>query len=187
MSAIPSKLARAAAAQTWPDVQRQTRIAPGVFGFDCAGHGGIVAVIATAQLSPTAVEAARSAGLIDTVFHVKNPRRSRTYLASQYDRAELDAIAASYPDRVTVSDVWIAEEDCDWSTVFYGNGPLLEAARGKYLSEHVTMEDVNDSVRRWNAPFVASLGGECRDCGEAIPMPANASKYHTLCGSCWTC
>lgn len=26
--------------------------------------------------------------------------------------------------------------------------------------------------------------GACRDCGEAIPMPATASKYDTLCGSC---
>ena len=26
--------------------------------------------------------------------------------------------------------------------------------------------------------------GSCRDCGDSIPAPSSASKYHTLCGSC---
>lgn len=54
----------------------------------------------------------------------------------------------------------------------------------RQTSEHVTMEDVNDSVRRYNPTFAANLGGECRDCGDPIPAPASGSKYHNLCGVC---
>lgn len=63
----PSAAARRLAGQLWPDVQKQRRLAPGVYGFTCAGHGGVIAVIGKAQLSPAHVAAARDAELTELV------------------------------------------------------------------------------------------------------------------------
>lgn len=129
----PSRIARAIAARQWPDIQRQCKIGRGVFGFSCAGHGGIVAVLEHAELSADAIEAARASGFVVDCYI---PGTGRTFAA------------------------WIGEEDCDWSTILFADDSLRTGAiRGRYLAEDVTREDVERSARDWNPDYVSALTG----------------------------
>jgi hypothetical protein len=155
-----------AASREWPDVQRQVKIADGVYGFTCAGHGGIVAVIGVADLPEAAVQAARDAGRIEfAVFDRGRALYSSggTYVtprtAPVYQQDSLREYAARRPDLESF-EVWVAEEDCDWATVLYANDKLREAALGRYLAEGVTREDVEGCVLRWNTDWYEQFTGE---------------------------
>lgn len=162
----PSTIARAVAAREWPEVQRQVKIGPGVFGFTCAGHGGIVAIIGVADLPAAAVDAARAEGL--TEFVVCRPGEicytsGQSLTAPMYKRSSLEEYAAARPE-LPAFEVWIGEEDCDWSTILYANDALRVGALSRpghhgYLAEGVTREDVERSACDWNPDYVEAFTG----------------------------
>jgi hypothetical protein len=156
----PSALARAAV--PWEDIQSQRKLAPGVFWFDCAGHGGAIAVIGVADLPTRAVDAARELGMLATVAIVSGPRR-RTYSTTRgYSSDQLRTLAASHPDQVELADVWIGEEDCDWSTLALASEPMRKGMveTGGYGAE-MTPERLRQAAfecaQRWNERFLAAF------------------------------
>jgi hypothetical protein len=83
----PSRIARAVAAGLWPDVQQQTQIATGIYTFDCARHGGVVAVIGVADLPDHAVDVARRLGKIELVVVAPRSGGPHDLLTSAHVRA----------------------------------------------------------------------------------------------------
>lgn len=161
------------AAAQWPDVQRQYKIAKGVFGFSCAGHGGIIAVVGEADLNERAVELARQLGKTGYVLHANG----RTYTSERY---QIDASAPG------VTEVIVGEEDCDWALVLLcANDPqaMVVGARGRYLAEHVQLEDVEETTRQWNPDFYEALTGSTIPASESYIKSQrkfeadNASNY----------
>ncbi len=161
MSVTASRIARAVAAREWPDVQRQAKIGRGVFGFSCAGHGGIVAVIGVADLPDAAVEAARAEGLTEfVVFH-----GGKVYYtagdgpAPVYKREPLEAWAKDNPS-ADYFEVWVGEEDCAWATIVYADDSLRDGGvKGGYFSAGITREEVESSCFDWHPEYAGRLLG----------------------------
>jgi Asp-tRNA(Asn)/Glu-tRNA(Gln) amidotransferase C subunit len=154
----PSALARTVAGQLWPDIHKQYKLGKGVFGFSCAGHGGIVAVVGSADLDPRHVEAARQRGMVELVAEVRRGSKTKRYSSSRYKRSDLEQLARAEPNAVTLTELWVGEEDCDWATILHGHQQLLEGAKqAGYLTASTTMEDVEETVQHWNERFLAAL------------------------------
>lgn len=155
----PSAVARRVAAALWPDVQRQEKLAAGVYDFSCAGHGGVVAVLGTADLPERAVDVARKHGLVGVVARAyAGGGRHRFYTGHRYGDEQLRELAAARPDAVELSEVWVGEEDCDWATVALAS-PDVRETYAKRLGK--SADDVHrmafESCQRWNEPFLADL------------------------------
>lgn len=160
----PSRIARTMAAQLWPDVQSQYRCAPGVYGFSCAGHGGLVAVIGTADLPADAVQAARDCGKIEVVAvrHLGG-NRYQTMTSAKYTAASLREYCER--GRSELVECWIGEEDCDWATIAYVAPKVVAGGqRAGYFSQSADAEYVRDCLERWNPDFL-----------ERVEMVASAS------------
>jgi hypothetical protein len=159
----PSRVARTVAAREWPDVQAQHKLGAGVFGFSCAGHGGIVAVIGVADLPEHAVELAREFGKTELV--VFRPGEVLSTCNAQgdtpiYKRDSLAAWSAQHPHYESF-EVWVGEEDCDWSLIILANDALREGGiKARYFAETCTPEHVRDNARSWNPDFYERLTGE---------------------------
>lgn len=123
----PSQVAKTIAAQTWGEVQSQTRLCPGVYSFSSAGHGGLVAVIEHAPgLPDEAVEAARATGRLGRMFVVHNRPRRQFCWEANYDSAELEkhiAHCRAIGIRVKTFTCWIAEEDLEYATILCSSEP----------------------------------------------------------------
>jgi hypothetical protein len=156
--ATPSQIARSVAASLWPDVQRQTKVASGTFGFSCSGHGGIVGVIDSlpTDVSEADIQAARDAGLIETVL-VCHGRRKRIYSTATGLSREGLLQNADNP-WAEIREVWVGEEDCDWATLVLASDTISTGAAGKYLSG--TSETVQavaaETAERWCSTFLAA-------------------------------
>lgn len=125
----PSKIARSVAAQQWPNVQQQSKVAKGLYQFNSAGHGGLVGIVSEMDVEPKYIEAARQAGLIDVVLRVPSGRRIRTLSSAAGYRADhLRAWhEANQLQNSELVEVWIGEEDCDWATIAYASSEYKDA------------------------------------------------------------
>lgn len=179
----PSRIARTMAGALWPDVQHQQQIAKGVYGFSCAGHGGIIAVIGVADLDESAVEIARREGKTEFVGNYAG----RLITSERYTKGTfLDM--QTMGDRYQVWEVLVGEEDCDWAVVLLSlrdTNAALASACGKYLSETVTLAEVRNAVRDWNPDFWYGLTGEMPTADESYVVRKreferdNADNYVT--------
>lgn len=157
----PSRIARTLAAQEWPEIQRQTRVAKGVFGFSCAGHGGMIAIIGVANLDASVVDVYRRLGKIETVKVY--PRRWKLdgtvtqwglarmswHGQDQLDRLDTDARTVTY-------EVIIGEEDCEWALVVYAMKDDL--ADGYFASSSAEMTIyASECMYRWNPEVSAAI------------------------------
>jgi hypothetical protein len=150
----PSAVARAIAGKIWPDVQASYTLGRGVYGFTCAGHGGIVAVLGVADLPEDAVNAARKCGKTELVLKV--PGRYMT--SEEYTRDSLEEYAASH--RWPIWEVWVGEEDCDWALIVLANDKLrLGGIASGYFSESATAQYARENAERWNPEYLAELEG----------------------------
>jgi hypothetical protein len=147
-----STIARSVASAMWPDVQQQRKVAPGAYWFSCAGHGGVIGIVDELGLSDEIIQVARDCGLIALVADVNHGNRHRRYCtAAGYNEAELRNLAREYPTRVTLHEVWIGEEDCDWATLAYVNDGVL-------ADTSATRQEARECCERWsNADFVAAV------------------------------
>jgi hypothetical protein len=155
----PSRIARTMAAQLWPDVQSQYRCAPGVYGFSCAGHGGLVAVIGTAGLPADAVQAARDCGKIElaAVTLTTTGRGTSIKTSMKYTKESLRTWTEQRTDRELV-ECWIGEEDCDWATIAYVAPEVVAGGqRAGYFSQSADTEYVRGCLERWNPDFLARV------------------------------
>lgn len=159
MTAQPARIARAVAADLWPSVQNQQKIAAGVWWFSCAGHGGCVAVIGVAELPEIAVDVARARGktelaiFIDYGAHHRPRTQVRTSIT--YTEQGLRDLAAR-DARVTLFELWVGEEDCDWACIFHSASALIEPA-ARALGWTLRADDVDGCVDRWNPEFRDAL------------------------------
>lgn len=148
----PSRVARAMAAATWPDVQHQTKLGPGVFDFSCAGHGGIVAVLNAANFPPEVVEVAREHGKTELIVYgfggfSTTERYTRESLAEWAD-------AHGFPQW----EVWIGEEDCDWALLVVADPTLAgPMARGWRKTPAEVAQYARENAERWNPDVLAAL------------------------------
>lgn len=161
----PSRIARTVAGHMWPDVQQQTKITTGVYTFSCAGHGGLVAVIGEADLPADAVAAARACGLIELVAVVREGRRTRIFSSApsdsrngNYTRESLEDFARRNPQRVSLVEVWIGEEDCAWATIALVSPAVRDGlVRIGCAASAVTGDGPYATVQRWNEEFLVAL------------------------------
>jgi hypothetical protein len=164
-----SRVARTVAAQLWPDVQDQTQLAPGIFNFSCAGHGGVVAVLGAAELDPEAIAAARQHGLTQHVLLQRTGNRfnrSRGKTEPRYKlksdlRFDLESMkaAAEHDPQSQLVEVWVGEEDCDWATIAYCS-PAMRAGQVKKLGaggRYVSQRGAEECLERWNPEFLAMV------------------------------
>lgn len=161
MGVTPSRVARAVAGREWPDVQVQRWLAPGVFGFTCAGHGGIVAIVGVADLPEAAVELAREHGQTELIvfrpgevmYSGGSPAGLRTPI---YRRESLERWARER--RFPTFEVWVGEEDCDWACIVLANDGIREGGiEARYFASGLTAEDVRGCAERWSGAFVREL------------------------------
>jgi hypothetical protein len=163
----PSRIARTIAGQLWPDVQAQYRCVPGVYGFSCAGHGGLVAVLDAAKLPAYAVNAARECGKMELVASHPRGRGFKTYTTVRYTADSLRKLALD--PRVTLHECWIGEEDCDWATIAYADpGVVAGGVRAGYFSQSAFdggegNKYVRDCLKRWNLDFFTRVNGQLEE------------------------
>ena len=160
----PSQLARRIAGSDycWPQVQYQKKVAPGVFAFSCAGHGGMVGILPAMKNVPAnLLTAARSTGKI-TPYVVMRDGRGKTQIHPRYV-LEMDANVAIFDDwksrfEVDEIDVWIGEEDCDWATLAAIPSVAEGMIRSGYATGTVETLDVVGCLSRWNEDFAKVAG-----------------------------
>ncbi len=162
--ATPSRLARHIASRLWPDVQWQRKIAPGVFGFSSAGHGGVIAIVGEADLPEEHVAAAREVGLVEGICVLRGRgtapgTRARVLSTAEgYPRERLVGLAEEEGDRATFFEAWVGEEDCDWATLFLASPALSDqAVAANWSSDAPTPEELRDLVQRNNERYLAAL------------------------------
>ncbi len=126
----------ARAACPWEDIQQEEEIAPGVYWFCCAGHGGAIAVLSAAtHLSTEGLQAARERGLI-TEVEVQHGAGRRCF------------------------EAWVGEEDVEWATLALASTAICDG-----LARRTTKPLTADQVRalalktcqRWNERFLVAL------------------------------
>lgn len=152
----PSRIARRLAGDFWPDVQAQRKLAPGVFDFSCAGHGGIVAVLDAAELPAELVDLARKHGKTELVgdYHGKLITSER-YTRDTFDRMQAAGMA--------VLECWIGEEDCDFALIALASEKVCAglAKTAREGSPYSTPEGMRaycrENAERWNPEFVADM------------------------------
>ena len=155
MKVPAARVARAIAEDLWPDIQTQQCFAPGVYWFSSAGHGGCVAIVGTAALSPVAVDVARAcektavAVFVDGGPHSRP--RTRIWTSIKFEEQALREAAAKH-SCTTLVEAWVGEEDCDWACIFHAVPRLIEAARAK-LNWGLTIEDVDGCLGRGTPSF----------------------------------
>jgi hypothetical protein len=120
----PSKIARLAASKEWADVQQQSKVCAGVFKFDSAGHGGLVAVLPAAEtvLDDQALNAFRATNRIVEVGILRLSSRSNQYLYSPEYTPESWAELKDDPrfsGQLQFAQVIVCEEDADWAMLHY--------------------------------------------------------------------
>lgn len=151
----PSSIARSIAAQHWPDVQHQTKVGKGVYEFSCAGHGGFVGIVGVMNASEQAVEAARKAGLIESVVRIPAGRnRVQNYILRRYTEASQRDLLRNVEDGYAeLVEVWVGEEDCDWATIAHSCPDVRDK-----LAERVADIDsmISDALTSYNADFLAN-------------------------------
>jgi hypothetical protein len=146
----PSRIARLIASQMWPDVQRQERIAPGVYWFSCAGHGGCVAVRGVADIDDQAWHLANEYRMTAAVAYEHGKLKS----SLRYNGAQVRAFEGSV-------EVWIGEEDCDWATIYQAHNDIERLIRVS-VAKGMTLDAdyVAASCKQWNPDFYTALTGE---------------------------
>lgn len=148
----PSAIARYLAGQLWPQVQFQKKVAKGIYGFTCAGHGGIVAVIGATNLGDHFIEAARTCKLTELV--VVTP--AGKYSTHKYTPESLREYAEThgYP----IFECWVGEEDCDWATIIHAlsDDDFARAQTSGYFST-IDRDSVYESLRGWNERYLKAL------------------------------
>ena len=149
----PSRIARRMAGELWPDVQPQRKLAPGVFDFSCAGHGGIVAVLDAAELPAELVGLARKHGKMEFVGYYGG----RLITSERYTRETFERLQESGRQ---VWKCWVGEEDCDWALIALASEAvcvaLAEKWRGRDGAAGVRDYAV-DNARRWNPDYIADV------------------------------
>lgn len=158
-----STIVRAVAAQMWSDVQTQQKIAPGVFGFSCAGHGGIVALVDQLDLPEHVIQAARDNNLVHLVVRIGAGHRTNTYTeaAGYRDLQQWAEHQQALGFDVEIREVWIGEEDCDWATLIYASEQVREnTGNGNYFARAITQDEARRFVEQDNAEFLAAIEPE---------------------------
>ena len=170
----PSAIARRIAERVWPDVQNQKRMIPGVYEFESAGHGGMVAILNTAQLPKKAVETARKLRKVDNYAIVRTgARRTTLTLESEYWSEEsktqylLWLARANQAGRLLAyGEAWVGEEDCDWAPLVVSSPWLHAAWLRSRTNEQTSPEQVEvlaryprENCSRWNKDFLAEWEG----------------------------
>lgn len=158
----PSRLARRVAEHEWPQVQQQTKMAPGIFGFSSAGHGGMVGIIPKADFTEPHLTEARRHGEVHQYVILKPRYRRGVQIygpAHHYSKPEL-ANAIGHADVAEVVEVFIGEEDCGWALVAAASPAVhSKPGNGKYLAEGLDIAAHADaSIRDW-APFFPLTDG----------------------------
>lgn len=165
----PSSVARRIAGALWPDVQFQRRVARGVYGFSCAGHGGLVAIVGEAPFTEEQVERFREAGRTELVVY----RPGRSFTSIQYTQASLREWAETYG--AELYEAIVGEEDCDWALLCYENDDIRTGAiAAGYLSEGVTPETVRSSVETWSPRWLG-----------ITPTPAEFGEGEAVMQAAW--
>lgn len=156
----PSRVARTMAGALWPQVQSQYKVARGIYGFSCAGHGGLVAVVGEADLPAAAVDVARECGKTELMAVVSNGgNRTKTYTSARYTRESLRKMA-EWP-WVTLIECWVGEEDCDWATIAYVAPEVISGGiRAGYFSQSADQEYVRGCLEHWNGDFLAKIDAQ---------------------------
>lgn len=155
-----SRTARLVAGQMWGKVQKQVKVADGIYFFSTERHGGIVAVTGVADLQPVNVQAAREAGLTELVVKFGTSKMFST--AAGYKREELEAHAQEDP-RAKTAEVWVGEQMSCWAAIFYGREDLLAKLKAKdCIQEYAKMERVEELVREYHEDFLAKLYSDWR-------------------------
>jgi hypothetical protein len=143
----PSTIARHVANHEWPDIHQQKKIAPGVFWFISAGHGGCVAMLDI--FDQASQDALRSHGKTTKVLITGK----RCWSERRY------SWAMPYADEGgTIVEVVIGEEDCDWACIFLAKPELIDDANEKLGGGAWTLDMVATTACRWNPAFAAELG-----------------------------
>lgn len=170
----PSSIARRIAQRMWPDVQEQKKLTAGVYEFESAGHGGMVAILNNAQLPENAVEAARKLGMVDIYAVVRTgARRTTLTLESEYWSEESRVEYLLWLNRaknagrlLAYGEVWVGEEDCAWAPLVVSSPTLHEAWLRSRSNEQTSPEQIEALARyprencsRWNKDFLAELEG----------------------------
>lgn len=156
MSVSHSTIARSVAGQLWPDVQQQKKLAKGTYWFSCAGHGGLVALVDDLDLDPQVIEAARKHGLIHTTIRVNHGRRSRVYsTAAGYRKTDLEATLQRYPNHAERFDVWVGEEDVEWSTLALVDPNLRDGMAKNGFT--VDFNEIHDTAQRYFNEFTSEV------------------------------
>lgn len=152
----PSRIARAYAASAWPDVQSQTKLAPGVFDFSCAGHGGTVAVLDFADLPAELVALARKHSKTEYVgLHGRSLITSEQYTRETFERMREHGMP--------VFEVWAGEEDCDWSLIALASERICAAMAEKMRdgSPMATADGMHtyalENAARWNPGYLRDV------------------------------
>lgn len=154
----PSQLARNLAERLWPDVQSQMQLAPGVYDFSCAGHGGVIAILDHANFPERNVKAARDLGFTELIGVQRVSANRRRFYATvgsnAYTRESIEKAAAAHPS-FKVFEAWVGEEDCDWATIFYSDPKLIDKANAKGWG--VSEKIVRNCLVNWNERFLAEV------------------------------
>jgi hypothetical protein len=153
------------ASRLWPDIQRQRKIDKGVFSFSSAGHGGVIAILGEADLPPEHVAAAREVGLIETVCVLRGrgrgtrgPTTRLLSTAEGYSREQLVRLAEEEPERASLLEAWVGEEDVDWAMLFLANPALAQRAHeAEWLAGVPAPEEVRGLVQSWKEEYLAAL------------------------------
>lgn len=167
----PSALARRIAAQQWPDVQHSRKITNGVFEYDCAGHGGIVAILDAVDegmIPAGAIEAGKREGVVVEYVAYRAGGRIKLGTSDQYpiNWDEWVQWATAHGWVVAKGLAWVGEEDTAWSTLVTASDAMTEAyiqsRRGhltvpfeQWAAEFATYP--RECAQRWHPEYVAAL------------------------------
>ncbi len=159
----PNVVAHKIAGDFWPDVQEQTLVTKGIYNFMCTGHGGMVAVIGSADLPSAAVAAARRHKLIELVAIVKLGSETKIFSSATSSREDVERLGAGANSELV--EVWVGEEDCDWATLAAVSPACRAGMRDKLgiSEEHATLDGALASLERWNEDFLADITETCPD------------------------
>ena len=164
-----SRIARRVAGALWPDVQQQRKVAPGTFGFSCAGHGGLVAVVGQAPFTDEQVQRFRDHGRVELAAF----GNGRSFTTVTHLEAGIRVWAAQ--PGVELYEVIVGEEDCDWALLAYESDEIREGlSAGGYFSAPITSAEVLETVEHWNPRW---LGIE--------PTAAEAGEGEAFLRSAW--